>query len=164
MRIKGLGSLGGLVLALSIPGAAAAADADSASGLRVRPGNATPGSTVVVSVSTCGEGVTYGKGESTIGGKFHLFEGHRPGVLTGEFEIPAGTDPGTDTVTVKCPPRVQLTSTYEITVHKPRGSVDAGYGPVETSSAGLAAGGVLIAGGLAGAAIGIRRRSDGFRA
>jgi len=82
----------------------------------------------------------------------------------GSFEIPAGTDPGTDTVTVKCPPRVQLTSTYEITVHKPRGSVDAGYGPVETSSAGLAAGGVLIAGGLAGAAIGIRRRSDGFRA
>lgn len=165
MRIKGLGPVGGLVLALSVPGAAAAAgDPGTASELRIRSGDSTPGSTVHVSTTACGDGVTYGKGESVAGGAFHLFEGDSAGELAGEFTIPQGAEPGTDTITVKCPPRVRITSTYEITTSKPSGAVDAGYGPADDTTGQLAAGGVLIAGGLATAALRLRRRPPGFRA
>ncbi|WP_351235728.1 hypothetical protein [Streptomyces sp. NPDC002133] len=116
MRNRRVGVGAGLVLgavALSVPlafAAVAAGDSD----IRIEPGSATPGSTVTVTIKGCGDDVTYGKGQSEVAGMFHLFEGSEEGELTGEFEIPEGTDAANDTVIAKCPPATRLTDTYEI--------------------------------------------------
>ncbi|WP_181794428.1 sortase [Streptomyces sp. WELS2] len=131
-------ALGALVL--QIPAAAAADDSD----ILIEPRNASPGSTVTVSTSACDPDADYGKGASEAGGDFHLFEGDEEGVLTGEFQIPEGTKPGSDTITLKCPPLTKVTGTYQITGRSPEGSVDAGFGPADDSDTGLALGGALL--------------------
>lgn len=154
----GIGLIAG-VLALQSPAAAAAGD----SGVHIRPGQATPGSTVTVSTTACGT-ETYGKGVSEVGGNFHLLAGDRKGVLTGQFVIPAGTDPGTDTVTVKCPPRIKITETYEIATARPNGAVEAGFGDADDRGTQLALGSALLAAGAAVGLVRVRRRSHGSQA
>jgi hypothetical protein len=156
MRNTRVGVGTGLVvgaLFLSVPAAVAADDSD----VRIHPGNASPGSTVTVSTTACGPEVTYGKGESEAGGSFHLFEGDGEGVLTGKFKVPEETGSGTHSVTVKCPPRIKLTDTHEITGHSPHGAVDAGFGADDRGTQ-LALGGVLLAGAAAGSVVRMRRR------
>ncbi|MEU2659322.1 sortase [Streptomyces sp. NPDC007325] len=109
-------------LALSAPSAMAATSGE----VRVNPGLAAPGTTVTVTTTACGK-ETYGKGESVAGGPFHLFAGERPGVLVGQFTLPADAASGTDTVTLKCPPRIKQTVTYRIS-GAPNGAVEAGFG------------------------------------
>ncbi|MFF3614864.1 sortase [Streptomyces sp. NPDC002580] len=145
------------VLALQAPAAGAVGD----SNLRINPGSALPGSTVTVSTTACGPDVTYGKGESEVGGQFHLFQGDRKGVLTGEFQVPGEGKPGIDTVTVKCPPRIQITDTYQIVGQSPFGGVKAGFGATENTQTYVALGGGLITVAAAGALVRMRRRSQG---
>lgn len=140
--VLALGALG-----LQVPAAAAADDSD----IRIDPWNASPGSTVTVSTSACDPDADYGKGSSEAGGDFHLFEGDEEGVLTGEFQVPEGTEPGSDTITLKCPPLTKVTGTYQITGRSPEGSVDAGFGPADDSGTGLALGGGLLLTAAAGA-------------
>ncbi|GHH19148.1 sortase [Streptomyces rubradiris] len=140
--VLALGALG-----LQVPAAAAADDSD----IRIDPWNAAPGSTVTVSTSACDPDADYGKGTSEAGGDFHLFEGDEEGVLTGEFQVPEGTEPGSDTITLKCPPLTKVTGTYQITGRSPEGSVDAGFGPADDSGTGLALGGGLLLTAAAGA-------------
>lgn len=147
------------VLVLLSPAAAAAGD----SGLDIRPGNASPGSTVTVSTTACGPDVTYGKGESEAGGPFHLFEGDHEGELTGEFQIPEDGSPDSDTVTVKCPPRTKVTDTYQITGREPNGAVEAGFGDAKDTDTPVAVGGALLAAAAAGCLVRMRRRSHGNR-
>ncbi|WP_367320081.1 sortase [Streptomyces sp. HUAS ZL42] len=154
----GLGLVAG-VLALQSPAAAAAGDSE----VHIRPGTASPGSTVTVSTTACGPDVTYGKGESAVGGNFHLFGGDRKGVLTGEFQIPEGTQASTDTVTLKCPPRIKITQTYSISNRLPNGAVAAGFGDAEDTDAQLALGGALLAAATAGGLVKMRRRSHAGR-
>lgn len=146
------------VLALQSP-TAAADDSD----LHIRPGNASPGSTVTVSTTACGPDVTYGKGESEAGGPFHLFEGDDRGELTGEFQIPEDGSPDTDTVTVKCPPRTKITDTYQITGREPNGAVEAGFADAEDTDTRIAVGGALLAAAAAGGLARMRRGSHGNR-
>ncbi|MFF4229499.1 sortase [Streptomyces sp. NPDC001820] len=154
----------GIGLALGALGlSASAAVAAGGSDIDIHPGDASPGSRVTVSTTACGPDVTYGKGESKAGGAFHLFEGDREGELTGEFEIPEGTEPGSDTVTLKCPPRTKVTDTYEVNGHEPNGAVDAGFGPATDRDAQFALGGVLLAGAAAGGVVRRRRRLSGIR-
>jgi hypothetical protein len=156
----------GLVVAafsLSVPVAVAADDPAGGSGVRIRPWNASPGSTVTVSTMACGPGVTYGKGESAVAGAFHLFEGDHEGMLTGRFTVPVGAPSGVDTVTVKCPPGIKITDTYQITARNPSGALDTGSGPADDSGAQLALGGVLLAGAAAGGMFWMRRRPSGAR-
>ncbi|WP_406271084.1 sortase [Streptomyces sp. NBC_00191] len=164
MRYTRVGAGIGLVvgaLALSVPAAAAA----DGSGIQIRPGKASPGSTITVSTTACGK-ETYGKGEAEAGGAFHLFKGDRAGVLTGQFKIPEETSPGVHGVTVKCPPRIKITDTHLITAGTPGGApsgpVDAGFGAGDKSTQ-LALGGVLIAGAAAGGVLRMRRRPGGVR-
>ncbi|MGW2558372.1 hypothetical protein ACWCXB_03805 [Streptomyces sp. NPDC001514] len=104
-------ALGALGLSAPIAfGTVAADDSD----IRIDPGVASPGSTVTVTIKGCGEDVDYGKGQSDAAGMFHLFGGEDEGELTGEFEIPEGAEPGSDTVTAKCPPATMVTDTYRI--------------------------------------------------
>lgn len=145
-------------LALSAPAAVAAAG-DGSGDVRISPRKAAPGSTVTVSTTACGK-ETYGKGESEAGGKFHLFAGDRKGVLVGEFTLPADAPSGTDTVTLKCPPRIKLTATYQIS-GRPNGAVDAGFGGDASKGTQLAVGGLLLAGAATGGVIRMRRRSAG---
>lgn len=140
------------------PATPAAATPAGEQGIHISPGKASPGTQVTVSTRACGK-ETYGKGVSEAGGDFHLFAGERPGVLVGVFEIPAGTAPGTDTVTVKCPPRIKLTDTYEIAHRAPTGGVDAGFGAPTDQGTQLAAGSVLLAGAAAGGVVRMRRRT-----
>ncbi|MET9505870.1 sortase [Streptomyces sp. NPDC006622] len=156
----GIGLVVASALALQAPAAAAADD----SSLDIRSRAGAPGSTVTVSTAACGANVTYGKGESEVAGAFHLFEGKRKGVLTGQFTVPEGTDATTDTVTVKCPPRVKLTDSYAITVRRPNGAVEAGFGNNDNTTPHLAVGGVLIAAGAAGWLVRVRNRSHAARA
>ncbi|WP_086830450.1 lipase chaperone [Streptomyces sp. NRRL B-24572] len=107
---------------LSAPSALAAAEDPE---VRITPQNAAPGTTVTVSTTACGK-ETYGKGESEAGGKFHLLPGDRKGVLVGEFVVPDDAS-GTDTITLKCPPRIKKTVTYRIS-GRPHGGVEAGFG------------------------------------
>ncbi|MEU2437521.1 sortase [Streptomyces rubradiris] len=151
--VLALGALG-----LQVPAAAAADDSD----IRINPWNASPGSTVTVSTSACDPDSDYGKGTSEAGGDFHLFAGDEEGVLTGEFQIPEGTEPGSDTVTLKCPPLTKVTGTYQITGPSPEGSVDAGFGPADDSGTGLALGGGLLFTAAAGA-IWLYRRPNADR-
>jgi hypothetical protein len=151
----GIGLIAG-VLTLQSPAAAAAEDSE----VFIRPWNAAPGSTVTVSTTACGA-ETYGKGESAVAGKFHLFAGDRKGVLTGQFVIPAGTEPTADTVTLKCPPRIKLTDTYEITNRRPNGAVEAGFGDAKDRDTQLAVGGALLATASARCLVRMRRRSPG---
>lgn len=141
-------------LALQIP-VAAAGD----SGLDIHSRQTTHGSTVTVSTTACGADVTYGKGESEVAGAFHLFEGESKGVLTGEFTVPEGSSPGTDTVTVKCPPRTKITESYEIPSRRPDGAVEAGFGHTEQTSTQLALGAALVAAAAAGGLVRMRHRS-----
>ncbi|MFJ9060216.1 sortase [Streptomyces sp. NPDC102409] len=145
-------------LALAAPAAEAAADPSGDLTIRISPAKASPGSEVTVSTRSCGT-ETYGKGTSEVAGAFHLFEGDRKGVLVGVFEIPRGTEPGTDTVTVKCPPRIKITDTYEIADRAPSGGVDAGFGSPSDQSTQLALGSVLLAGAVAGGVVRMRRRT-----
>ncbi|WP_406364457.1 sortase [Streptomyces sp. NBC_00645] len=147
----------GLIIGVLALGGPASADAPD-SQLRIIPGNASPGSTVTVTTTACGA-ETYGKGESEASGKFHLFAGKRKGELTGEFQIPAGGTPGTDTVTVKCPPRIKITDTYEITSRQPNGAVEAGFGDVKDTDTQVALGGALLAAAAAGSLVRMRRRT-----
>ncbi|MEU1232401.1 sortase [Streptomyces sp. NPDC005828] len=147
--------------------------------VRITPMNASPGTTVTVTTTACGK-ETYGKGESDAGGKFHLLPGDRAGVLVGRFVVPEGAAAGTDTITLKCPPRIKQTVTYHISSRphgggRPHGGVEAGFGwaagvaapapgpagEPATDSTGnpLALGGVLLAGAVAGGAVHLRRRA-----
>ncbi|KOU77797.1 sortase [Streptomyces sp. MMG1533] len=165
MRIKCAGAGIGLVLGavgLSSPAAAAASGPASDSGIHISTRHAAPGSTVSVSTTACGS-ETYGKGESEAGGKFHLFPGDRQGVLAGEFQVPTGTEPGSYTVTLKCPPRVKVTGTFMVGNGNPSGAVDAGFGAADDKGTQLALGAVLLAGAAAGGAIKMRRRPAGAR-
>ncbi|MGW1065183.1 sortase [Streptomyces aureus] len=143
-------------MALQSPAATAADDTQ----LRINPGNAQPGSTVRVTTTACGPDVTYGKGESSVAGQFHMFGGNRKGVLAGEFQIPAEGASGTDTVTVKCPPRIKLTDTYEIADRQPNGAIQAGFGDADDSNTQIAVGSGLITAAAAGALYRMRRRSQ----
>ncbi|WP_242432283.1 hypothetical protein [Streptomyces avermitilis] len=107
--------------------------------------------------------MTYGKGESEAGGQFHLFEGDHKGELTGEFQIPEGEKPDTDTVTVKCPPRTKITDTYQITGRQPNGAVEAGFGDANDTDTQVAVGGVLLAAAATGCLVRMRRRLPGNR-
>ncbi|MFC0053552.1 sortase [Streptomyces actinomycinicus] len=145
-----LGALG-----LQIP--AAAADDSEVS---IDPWNAAPGSTVTVSTSACDPDADYGKGNSEVAGDFHLFEGDEEGVLTGQFQIPEGAGPGSDTVTLKCPPLTKVTETYQVTGRSPSGSVNAGFGPADGSGTALALGGGLLVTAAAGGAVWLWRRPE----
>ncbi|MFI8521889.1 sortase [Streptomyces sp. NPDC085481] len=173
MRLARSGLQAALIVAaltLSTPTALAAvaepAAGESVGDVQISPGNAAPGTTVTVTTSACGD-ETYGKGESEAGGQFHLLPGDRQGVLVGEFQVPEGATSGTDTVTLKCPPRVKQTVTYQIS-GRPNGAVDAGYGwAAGAGGAGgtadrgtqLALGGLLLGGAVVGGVIRMRRRS-----
>ncbi|MDX3586196.1 sortase [Streptomyces europaeiscabiei] len=165
MRIKCAGLGIGLVLGavgLSSPPAAAANGPTSDPGMHISPSHSAPGSTVTVSTTACGSEI-YGKGESEAGGSFHLLQGDQKGVLTGEFKVPAGTEPGEYTVTVKCPPRVRITGTYSVGTGNPRGAIDAGFGEANDKDTQLSLGAVLLAGATAGGAIKMHRRPAGPR-
>ncbi|MER7487733.1 sortase [Streptomyces sp. NPDC126497] len=165
MRITCVGAGIGLVLGavgLSSPAAAVASDPAGDSGVHISTRRAAPGSTVRVSTTACGS-ETYGKGESEAGGQFHLLPGDREGVLTGEFQVPSGTEPGAYTVTLKCPPRIKVTGTYLVGTGNPSGAVDAGFGAGDDRGAQLALGAALLAGAAAGGAIRMRRRPAGAR-
>ncbi|GGU81947.1 hypothetical protein GCM10010275_16280 [Streptomyces litmocidini] len=189
MRRARTGLQVGLIVGAVVLSAPTAFAAPGGSDVRITPLNASPGTTVTVSTAACGK-ETYGKGESEAGGRFHLLPGARPGVLEGRFVVPEGAASGTDTVTLKCPPRVKQTVTYSIS-HRPRGGVEAGFGwaagvagpagrtvaapagkavaaPVEkaatdSTSTPLVLGGVLLAGAVAAGAVRLRRRERGAR-
>ncbi|GGV99104.1 hypothetical protein GCM10010230_24420 [Streptomyces narbonensis] len=169
MRLARTGPQLALVLSalvLSASPAVAAPDGD----VRVNPGQAAPGTTVTVSTTACGK-ETYGKGESEAGGKFHLLPGDREGVLVGKFTLPRDAASGTDTVTLKCPPRIKQTVSYQIS-GQPVGAVEAGFGWAAGVGAGAgeeadgaggdrlyALGALLLGGATAGALVWTRRRA-----
>ncbi|OAH12829.1 sortase [Streptomyces jeddahensis] len=162
MRYTHVGAGVGLVLGalgMQVPAALAADGSD----VQINPWSASPGSTVTVTTTACGPDVDYGKGWSKVGGQFHLFEGDYPGELVGQFEIPEGTRPGNDTITLKCPPRIKITDTYQVTGRPPSGSVGAGFGPAESDGMQLALGGALLAGAAAGGVIRVHRRQRAHR-
>jgi hypothetical protein len=152
--------IGLVVGVLVLQGPVAAAAGESRLDIRSRPGSS--GTTVTVSTTACGAEV-YGKGQSELAGAFHLLEGERKGVLTGQFVVPEGTEATTDTVTVKCPPRVKLTDSYALTA-RPHGAVEAGFGDTDDTATQLAVGGVLMAAGAAGWLVRVRHRSQAGRA
>ncbi|WP_328940615.1 sortase [Streptomyces sp. NBC_00250] len=167
MRLARTGTQLALVLGalvLSAPSAVAA----PAGEVQVNPGKAAPGTTVTVSTTACGK-ETYGKGESEAGGKFHLLPGDRKGVLVGEFTLPLDAVSGTDTVTLKCPPRIKQTVTYQIS-GRPIGAVEAGFGWAAGAGADgddggspYALGALLLGGAAAGVLIRMRRRATAAR-
>ncbi|MFG3343735.1 sortase [Streptomyces sp. NPDC048018] len=158
-------------LVLSGPAALAAAAEPAVGGAagdaRIFPAKAAPGTTVTVTTSACGK-ETYGKGESETAGQFHLFQGERPGTLVGTFQVPEDAASGTDTVTLKCPPRIKQTVTYQVS-GRPNGAVDAGYGwaaaaeQTDSSDGQLVLGALLLGGAVAGGAIRMRRRATNAR-
>ncbi|MEU8678868.1 sortase [Streptomyces sp. NPDC048560] len=165
MRNTRIGAGIGLVigaLGLSVPAAVAVGSPASDSGMHIRSGNGSPGSTVTVSTRACGS-ETYGKGTSEVAGAFHLFKGDRKGELVGTFKIPLEAEAGVDTVILKCPPRIKITGTYKVTDRIPSGAVAAGFGAATDKGTQLAVGGVLIAGAAAGGVIRVRRRMSGVR-
>ncbi|HEY9439779.1 MAG TPA: sortase [Streptomyces sp.] len=152
-------------LAIGTIGLSAAAAVGSPSGdqtIDISSRHAVPGSTVTVSTKACGA-ETYGKGTSEAAGAFHLLAGDHKGVLVGEFRIPADAEPGTDTVTVKCPPQVKITDTYRIGERTPRGAIAAGLGTPDEQGFQLAVGGALLAGAVTGGVIRLRRRMSADR-
>ncbi|MGW9438491.1 sortase [Streptomyces sp. NPDC055607] len=165
MRLARTGATAALIataLVLSASPAPAAEDdttITTAGNVRVDPGTASPGSTVTVSTTACGK-ETYGKGESEAGGPFHLLPGDREGVLTGEFHLPEGVGSGTDTVTLKCPPRTKLTATYRIS-GRPNGAVEAGLGGTAGKESEFGLGWLLVGAAVAGGALRMRRRAAG---
>ncbi|MEU9775840.1 MULTISPECIES: sortase [unclassified Streptomyces] len=174
MRLAHVGPQVALIigaLALSAPAAMAASSepaiGKSTADVELSPRKASPGRTVTVTTSACGK-ETYGKGESEAGGKFHLLAGDRKGVLVGTFKVPENATSGTDTVTLKCPPRIKQTVTYQI-VDRPKGGIDAGRGwaagagQLDDPGSRLALGGLLLGGAVAGGVTTWRRRSTDTR-
>ncbi|MER7952285.1 sortase [Streptomyces sp. NPDC096079] len=185
MRRARTGLQVGLIVGAVILSAPTALAAAGEPDVRISPLDAAPGTTVTVTTTACGK-ETYGKGESEAGGPFHLLPGGRAGELVGEFVVPDGATSGTDTITLKCPPRIKQTVTYRIS-GRPHGGVEAGFGwaaaagaagaragaagpagtaaeePGGSLSTPLAAGGALLAGALAGGAVHLGRRARGRR-
>ncbi|MER7663639.1 MULTISPECIES: sortase [unclassified Streptomyces] len=162
MRIARAGLRAALVvgvLALSAPVAAAAGESDGE--VRISPEQASPGTTVTVTTTACGKEI-YGKGESDAGGKFHLLEGDRKGVLVGEFQVPEDAESGTDTVTLKCPPRTKATAEYSI-ADRPSGALDAGFGDPGDKGSQLAVGSLLLSGAVVAGVVRARRHPTGVR-
>ncbi|KOX18441.1 MULTISPECIES: hypothetical protein [unclassified Streptomyces] len=165
MRLARTGATAALIVgALVLPASTALAAEGEAAGpaagdVRVTPGTASPGDTVTVSTTACGK-ETYGKGESVAGGKFHLLPGDRKGVLTGEFRLPKDASSGTDTVTLKCPPRKKLTATYRVS-GRPKGAVDAGFGGTAGKESEFGLGWLLAGAAVAGGALTVRGRATG---
>jgi hypothetical protein len=150
----GIGLMAGF-MALQVPVAAAAGD----SGLDIRSRQTAGGTTVTVSTTACGADVTYGKGQSEAAGAFHLFGGETKGVLTGEFTVPEGATSGTDTVVVKCPPRIMITDSYRLPTRRPDGAVEAGFGDAGLKAPQLVLGAALVAASAAGVLVRKRHRS-----
>ncbi|MEW1910155.1 hypothetical protein AB0442_17135 [Kitasatospora sp. NPDC085895] len=78
--------------------------------------------------------------------------------------MPEDAAPGSSKVTVKCPPRIRMTDTVEIT-RRPSGPVAAGLGgAADTDGSRIALGGLgglgglLVAGAAVGGAVKARRR------
>ena len=147
-------------LALSAPAAMAAEEDEGR--ISISEQRAAPGTTVTVTTNACGE-ETYGKGQSEAAGQFHLMESDEKGVLQGEFTVPDDAESGSDTITLKCPPRTKVTGSYQITGH-PNGAVDAGFGPATGKATQLALGGVLVTGAVVGTVVRMRRRPSGVHA
>ncbi|MCU7827128.1 hypothetical protein [Kitasatospora sp. DSM 101779] len=108
-------------LALAVPSAAA-----EDSGFTISPRSASPGQTVTISTTACGPDVTYGKAFSDLTDQINLLAGDQKGTLVGTFQVPEDAAPGDIGITVKCPPRIQMTGTLTIT---PRPSDAAAAGP-----------------------------------
>ncbi|MGV9688836.1 sortase [Streptomyces sp. NPDC003444] len=163
MRLARTGATAALIVGALVlpPSTALAAEGEAAAtgDVRVTPGTASPGDTVTVTTTACGK-ETYGKGESVAGGKFHLLPGDRKGVLKGEFRLPKNAASGTDTVTLKCPPRKKLTATYRIS-GRPNGAVDAGFGGTAGKESEFGLGWLLVGAAVAGGALKMRRRATG---
>ncbi|MEW1909230.1 sortase [Kitasatospora sp. NPDC085895] len=109
-------------LALAVPSAAA-----EDSGFTISPRSASPGQTVTISTTACGPDVTYGKAFSDLTDQINLLAGDQKGTLVGTFQVPEDAAPGDSGITVKCPPRIQMTGTLTI-IPRPSGAAAAGSG------------------------------------
>lgn len=156
MRTARIFACGAMMLcALGLPVAAAGADESDVS---VSPQRAFPGSTVTVSTEVCGEDVTYAKGQAEAGGQINLTEGRRSGELAGDFTVPDTAAAGVYTITVKCPPKTRVETSFEV-VSPPKGAVHSGFGGSEgPNGTQVLVGSVLIAGAAAGGVVTMRRR------
>ncbi|MGW0701510.1 hypothetical protein ACWD0A_19770 [Streptomyces sp. NPDC002867] len=141
--------------ALGLTAAAAGADESDVS---VSPQRAFPGSTITVSTEVCGPDATYAKGQAEAGGQINLTEGQDSGELVGDFTVPETAEDGVYTITVKCPPRTRVETSFQV-VSRPEGAVRGGFGGAEgVNGTQIAVGSLLIAGAAAGGALTMRRR------
>ncbi|MET7620632.1 hypothetical protein [Streptomyces sp. NPDC005408] len=141
--------------ALGLPETAAGADESE---VFVSPQKAFPGSTITVSTEVCGPDVTYAKGQAAAGGQINLTEGQRSGELAGDFTVPDTAEEGVYTITVRCPPKTSVETSFEV-VSRPEGAVHGGFGGAEGLNGTRAAvGSLLIAGAAAGGVLRMRRR------
>ncbi|MEV4331436.1 hypothetical protein AB0K02_12985 [Streptomyces sp. NPDC049597] len=140
--------------ALGLPATAAGADESDVS---VSPQRAFPGSTITVSTEVCGPDVTYAKGQAEAGGQINLTKGHGS-ELVGDFTVPETAEDGEYTITVKCPPRTRVETSFQV-VSRPEGAVRGGFGGAGgVNGTQIVVGSLLIAGAAAGGAVTMRRR------
>lgn len=160
-------------------GPAYAADA-GAGALEVFPASAGPGATITVNTTACGadSGGT-GDANAVGAGNFILQPATHQEVVTGEFKLPEGVQPGTHDIAVACDNGATAQGTLTVTegshhpdpvppTHhaptRPAGHVKTGVG----GSAGpdttqIAAGAAVLAAAAVGGTWLLRRRASGTR-
>ncbi|MFF0714880.1 hypothetical protein ACWEVM_12180 [Streptomyces bauhiniae] len=128
--------------------------------LQVYPSTALPGSQVTVNTAACGEkGAAVGDAGAVGAGTFALAPTTHEGEAIGQFQVPAGAQPGTYEIVARCAEgEKQVTGDLMVTMAgahgqvQPHGSVKTGVGgalgpgPLQTT-AGVAALAVAAAGG-----------------
>ncbi|MEU4098436.1 sortase [Streptomyces sp. NPDC026673] len=116
-RVLGGVATAAAIIGLTVPTASATDVADA----WVTPYYALPGMRLTVTTTACGRDASYSKGQSEAGGQVNLLPvGRRSGLLAGSFRVPENTRPGWYTVTLRCPPRTQATTSFRV-VRLPRG-------------------------------------------
>lgn len=115
-RVLGGVATAAAIIGLTVPTASATDVADA----WVTPYYAFPGMRLTVTTTACGRDASYSKGQSEAGGQVNLLPVGRRGLLAGTFRVPENTRPGWYTVTLRCPPRTQATTSFRV-VRFPRG-------------------------------------------
>ncbi|WP_431961635.1 hypothetical protein [Actinacidiphila sp. bgisy160] len=135
-RVLGGVAMAAAVFGLTVPtGSASASDFSDA---WVAPYYAVPGMRLTVMTTACGRDANYSKGQSEAGGQVNLLPLGGGGLLAGSFRVPKHTRPGWYTVTLRCPPRIQVKASFRVVrgfAHGFSGLDCDDFGPVGRRSA-----------------------------
>ncbi|MFF0432265.1 hypothetical protein ACFYU9_08595 [Streptomyces sp. NPDC004327] len=131
--------------------------------LEIFPSSASPGETVTVNTTACGEhGHGVGKTDGLGAGEFQLNPSTHKQVVVGQFTVPHHAESGTFTISVHCDNGRSARGELFVQHKSPSGHVQTGVGgSVGPDTTQVAAGAAVLAAAAVGGTWLLRRRASG---